>query len=84
MGPFVVLAGILILYLILGCVMDTMSMILLTIPIFFPLIMGGWTSRPGSDREGHLVRHPRTDGGGDRRDHPPVGMNVYVISSMWP
>ena len=35
MGPFVVLAGILILYLILGCVMDTMSMILLTIPIFF-------------------------------------------------
>ena len=38
--PFLVLAGILILYLILGCVMDTMSMILLTIPIFFPVIMG--------------------------------------------
>ncbi|MGY2437603.1 TRAP transporter large permease subunit, partial [Escherichia coli] len=28
--PFLVLAGILVLYLILGCVMDTMSMILLT------------------------------------------------------
>ena len=33
-----VLALILIFYLILGCVMDSLSMILLTIPIFFPII----------------------------------------------
>ena len=37
-SPFVVLALILVFYLILGCLMDSLSMILLTIPIFFPVI----------------------------------------------
>jgi C4-dicarboxylate transporter DctM subunit len=31
---------IIIIYLVLGCIMDSLSMILLTIPIFFPIIMG--------------------------------------------
>lgn len=38
-SPFVVLAMILVFYLLLGCVMDSLSMILLTIPIFFPIML---------------------------------------------
>ncbi len=81
-GPFVVLAGILILYLILGCVMDTMSMILLTIPIFFPMIMGldfyGLDQTEKAIWFGILALMVVEIG----MITPPVGMNVYVISSM--
>ncbi|MCD9147341.1 TRAP transporter large permease [Pseudophaeobacter flagellatus] len=37
-SPWVVLALILAFYLVFGCLMDSLSMILLTIPIFFPVI----------------------------------------------
>lgn len=37
-SPWTVLALILIFYLVFGCLMDSLSMILLTIPIFFPVI----------------------------------------------
>ena len=37
-SPWFVLALILVFYLIFGCLMDSLSMILLTIPIFFPVI----------------------------------------------
>lgn len=36
--PWMVLTLILVFYLIFGCLMDSLSMILLTIPIFFPVI----------------------------------------------
>jgi C4-dicarboxylate transporter DctM subunit len=42
-GPYQVLWAILIFYVIAGCVMDSLSMILLTIPIFFPMV-SAWTS----------------------------------------
>ena len=38
-SPVVVMAGIMVFYIILGCVMDEMSMILLTVPTLFPVIM---------------------------------------------
>src|SRR5690606_17987961 len=37
-NPWLVLAIVLIFYLIMGCVMDSLSMILLTVPIVFPLM----------------------------------------------
>ncbi|WP_425434493.1 TRAP transporter large permease [Nioella sediminis] len=37
-SPWMILALILIFYLVFGCLMDSLSMILLTIPIFFPVI----------------------------------------------
>lgn len=80
--PFVVLAGILLLYVIFGCVMDTMSMILLTIPIFFPVIMGmefyGLDHTEKAIWFGILALMVVEIG----MITPPVGMNVYVISSM--
>ena len=36
--PWMVLTLILVFYLVFGCLMDSLSMILLTIPIFFPVI----------------------------------------------
>ena len=65
-------AAILVFYVLLGCVMDELSMILLTIPIFFPLVMA-LRLGPEARREGDLVRHPGADGGGDRPDRAAGG-----------
>ena len=40
LSPVAVLVLILVFYLALGCLMDSLSMILLTIPIFWPVIQG--------------------------------------------
>lgn len=40
LSPWTVLALILVFYLVLGCLMDSLSMILLTIPVFFPVVVG--------------------------------------------
>ena len=40
LSPLMVLLVILVFYLLLGCVMDSLSMILLTIPIFWPVVQG--------------------------------------------
>ena len=39
-SPILVMFVIIFIYLVLGCIMDSLSMILLTIPIFFPIVMG--------------------------------------------
>ena len=39
-SPVAIVASILLLYVVLGAVMDELSMILLTIPIFFPMVIG--------------------------------------------
>lgn len=38
LNPWMILIIILVFYLLLGCVMDSLSMILLTIPIFWPVV----------------------------------------------
>ncbi|SEN40245.1 TRAP transporter, DctM subunit [Loktanella fryxellensis] len=40
LSPFLVLTLILVFYLVMGCLMDSLSMILLTIPIFWPVMQG--------------------------------------------
>ena len=65
MAPLVVLTVMLVAYLIFGCVMDSLSMILLTIPIFYPIVET-LDFRPDPGRGGHLVRHPRPDRGRSR------------------
>lgn len=80
--PMLVLVGILLIYIFLGCVMDSISMILLTIPIFYPVIMGldFWGMAP-VDKSiwfGILVLMVVEIG----LVHPPVGMNVYIINRL--
>jgi C4-dicarboxylate transporter, DctM subunit len=82
-GPYAVLWAILVFYLILGCFMDSLSMILLTIPIFFPMISGlnfGMSPEDTAIWFGILVLIVVEVG----LITPPVGMNLFVIQAMAP
>ena len=77
----VVVIGILLFYVVLGCVMDEMSMILLTIPIFFPMVMGLDLGLPPAEKAiwfGILVLMVVEIG----LIAPPVGLNVYVVNGL--
>jgi C4-dicarboxylate transporter DctM subunit len=79
--PLMVVSCILLLYVVLGAVMDELSMILLTIPIFFPLVMGldfGLPKESVAIWFGIMVL--MTVGFGLLA--PPVGLNVYVVNGM--
>ncbi|MBX3531459.1 MAG: TRAP transporter large permease [Rhizobiaceae bacterium] len=80
-SPWTVLVCMLIFYLILGCFMDSLSMILLTIPIFFPIVSGldfGLQPEELAIWFGILVLIVVEVG----LITPPVGMNLFVINSM--
>jgi tripartite ATP-independent transporter DctM subunit len=79
--PVLVLSAILLLYLVLGCVMDSLSMILLTVPIFFPMVMGldfGLTPDETAIWFGILALIVVEVG----LITPPVGMNVFIINAL--
>ncbi len=81
LSPVMVVACIMLFYVVLGAVMDELSMILLTIPIFFPMIMGldfGMSKEYTAIWFGVMVL--MTVGFGMLA--PPVGLNVYVVNSM--
>ncbi|HEY6610161.1 MAG TPA: TRAP transporter large permease [Pseudomonas sp.] len=79
MAPMLVLLAILITYLILGCVMDSLAMILLTIPIFYPMIMGldffGLDESSKSIWFGILALMVVEIG----LITPPLGMNLFIV-----
>jgi len=85
-APLAVLSVMLLAYLIFGCVMDSLSMILLTIPIFFPIIMSlefvvlGYALSPEEAAIwfGILALIVVEVG----LITPPVGMNLFIINSM--
>lgn len=75
LSKYVVIIFIIILYLILGALMDELAMILITVPLFFPLVTGiGWDPI----WFGVIVVMACVAGG----IAPPVGMNVFVIHGM--
>src|ERR1700694_4287252 len=75
LGRYGVLAVIMVMYLVLGCLMDAMAMIILTVPIIFPVI-----THLGFDPIWFGVIIVMTVELG--LIHPPVGMNVFVIKSV--
>ena len=75
--PLAVIFLILLIYILLGCVLESLSMLLLTVPAFFPLVQS-----LGFDliwfgivvvvvTEISLIT-------------PPVGLNIFVLSSVLP
>lgn len=74
-GPYGILALVMVGYLILGAVMDELAMILLTVPIVYPVMM-----QLGFDPVwfGVIIVMAVTFG----MICPPVGMNVFVINSI--
>lgn len=83
LSPWAVLCTILLFYLLAGCVMDSLSMILLTVPIFFPMVMGldfGLGPEETAIWFGVLVLVVVEVG----LITPPVGMNLFVIQALAP
>jgi C4-dicarboxylate transporter DctM subunit len=74
-GRYGVLAMIMLMYLVLGCLMDAMAMIILTVPIIYPVIL-----QLGFDPIWFGIIIVMTVELG--LIHPPVGMNVFVIKSV--
>ncbi len=82
LSPLAVMAAIIVIYVVLGCLMDSLSMILLTMPIFLPIVMklDYWGLNP-TDKSiwfGIIALMVVEIG----LITPPVGMNVYIINSL--
>ena len=81
LSPWLVLSVILLFYLVFGCLMDSLSMILLTVPIVFPVISAmdfGLTPEQVAIWFGILVLIVVEVG----LITPPVGMNLFIINAM--
>jgi tripartite ATP-independent transporter DctM subunit len=79
--PLAVLAAILVIYFILGCFMESMAMVLLTLPIFIPLMLSldfGMTPAQVLVWFGILVLVSVEVG----MISPPFGLNLFVINAM--
>lgn len=75
---FAVMAIIILIYLVLGCFIDALALVLLTIPIFFPVVVGVLGYDPiwfGVITVMVVAMGVIT---------PPVGMNVYIIKGVAP
>lgn len=81
-SPLLVIVTIIVIYIILGCVMDSLSMLLLTIPILLPVVLGidiwGLDETSKAIWFGILALTVVEIG----LIHPPVGMNIYIINSL--
>ncbi|MDU8912286.1 TRAP transporter large permease [Aestuariicoccus sp. MJ-SS9] len=80
-SPWFILTLVLIMYLVFGCVMDSLSMVLLTVPIIFPIMSVldfGMSANDFGLWFGILVLIVVEVG----LITPPVGMNLFIINSM--
>lgn len=73
--PFLIIGLIILLYLLLGCLMDSLAMIMLTIPVFYPVV-----TTLGYDPIWFGVVIVLVAEMGVIT--PPIGINVYVVSGV--
>ncbi len=77
-----IVGAVLLLYILLGCVMDELSMLLLTLPVIFPAVMGldlwGLNYESKALWFGILLLMTVSFG----LIAPPIGLNVYVVNSL--
>jgi C4-dicarboxylate transporter DctM subunit len=79
--PYAVLVGLLAFYILLGAVMDELAMILLTLPVFFPIVSALDFGMPADDVAiwfGILVLIVVGIG----LTAPPIGLNVFVVNAL--
>ncbi len=74
-SPMTVMFSIIIIYILLGCVFESLSMLLLTVPIFFPLV----TSLGFNPVWFGIVVVVVTE---ISLITPPVGLNVFVLKGV--
>jgi tripartite ATP-independent transporter DctM subunit len=81
-APLGIVMAVLVLYIVLGCVMDELSMLLLTIPVIFPAVMALDLWSLSYELKalwfGILVLMTVSFG----LIAPPVGLNVYVVNNL--
>ncbi len=81
-APLMVVAVIILIYIALGCVMESMSMIVLTVPIFYPMVMQfdlwGMTPQDKSIWFGVMALMVVEIG----LITPPVGLNAFVVNRI--
>ncbi len=77
LSPLMVVAAMMVIYVILGTVMEELTMVLLTIPLFFPIVV-----QLGFDPVwfGVLIVMVIQIG----LISPPVGMNLFVLNTLLP
>lgn len=81
LNPWIILGGMLLLYIVLGTVMDSLAMIFLTVPIFVPIVLEldfGLTPAEIGIWFGILVLMAAEIG----LITPPVGLNLFVINAL--
>lgn len=84
LGPYAVMALIVVIYVVLGCILESISMLLLTVPVFYPIVVGLDFGLGSPERtliwfgvivvvviEISLIT-------------PPIGLNVFVLKSLLP
>jgi C4-dicarboxylate transporter, DctM subunit len=79
--PYAILVGLLAFYILLGAVMDELAMILLTLPVFFPIVSALDFGLPAEEVAiwfGILVLIVVGIG----LTAPPIGLNVFVVSAI--
>ncbi len=75
LNRYVILILILVAYMILGCVMDSLSIVLLTVPIFFPLVQAlGFNPIWFGIIMVRIVEIGMIT--------PPIGINVFIIKGV--
>jgi tripartite ATP-independent transporter DctM subunit len=80
-SPYAVVVAMLVLYLVLGCIMDSLAMILITIPVFWPIIAALDFGLSADDLKiwfGILTLMVVEIG----LITPPVGLNVFLINAL--
>ncbi len=80
-SPWMILTAILIMYLVFGCLMDSLSMVLLTVPIIYPIVTAidfGLAPQDFGLWFGILILIVVEVG----LITPPVGMNLFIINNL--
>jgi TRAP-type C4-dicarboxylate transport system permease large subunit len=77
LSPIMIVAAMMFIYVLLGTVMEELTMVLLTIPLFFPIVV-----QLGFDPVwfGVLIVMVIQIG----LISPPVGMNLFVLNTLLP
>jgi C4-dicarboxylate transporter DctM subunit len=81
LSPYAIIVSLMVFYILLGAVMDELAMLLLTLPVFFPIVQALDFGLPPDEVAiwfGILVLIVVGIG----LTAPPIGLNVFVISSI--
>jgi tripartite ATP-independent transporter DctM subunit len=77
LSPVMVMVVICLIYILLGCVLDSLAMMLLTLPMFFPIVVGlGYDPVWFGIMVVMLVELGLVT--------PPIGINLFILKSVVP